>query len=98
MVTLELWPMWPALLLLEVNVTAPMAVAPHMHFCSSASSLCGRDKTSEIALNVTWSQARSIGKEKLVACFNLMVLKCSTAIKHLKIKQKQSLSLVIQTH
>lgn len=67
-------------------------------FCSSASSLCGRDKTSEIALNVTWSQARSIGKEKLVACFNLMVLKCSTAIKHLKIKQKQSLSLVIQTH
>lgn len=37
-------------------------------------------------------------KNKLVACINLMVLKCSTVIKHLKFKSKQSLVSVIQSH
>lgn len=60
------------------------------------SSLCGRNKPSEVALNAPWRGARSPGKETLGACFNLVVLKCSAAIKQLKIKQNQSLGLVGQ--
>lgn len=78
------------------SVLARRRVWAHTGFFREGSSLCGGNEPSEAALRGPWSGARSAGRETLGACFNLVVLKCSAAIKQLQIKQNQSLGLVGQ--